>query len=171
MGKPRWARILAITKGSSMEAMIVTGPPQCGKWAMSCASSFRHDTPPRASSRFFDVSTISRQEQVLFQQTEHPPPSALAIVARDALLTLGAGIGPQPRIHGDDQCGASPHLRGDRRIRLAVVSRRADARTEYAGGYYRGKQHNRAAIRRSISGKDNSPGPPISAGYYQGRDL
>ncbi len=31
VGKARWARILAITPGTSMAAMIVTGPPQCGQ--------------------------------------------------------------------------------------------------------------------------------------------
>ena len=36
MGKPRWARILAITAGSSMAAMIVKGPPSADR--MPCRS-------------------------------------------------------------------------------------------------------------------------------------
>lgn len=39
VGNPRWARILAITAGSSMAAMMVKGPPQCGQDAMSIANT------------------------------------------------------------------------------------------------------------------------------------
>jgi len=38
VGNPRWARILAITAGSSMAAMIAMGPPQCGQWAMTASA-------------------------------------------------------------------------------------------------------------------------------------
>ncbi len=34
VGKPRCARILTITVGSSMAAMSVKGPPHCGQCAM-----------------------------------------------------------------------------------------------------------------------------------------
>ncbi len=39
MGKPRCVRILAITVESSMAAMIVKGPPQCGQCSMSIANT------------------------------------------------------------------------------------------------------------------------------------
>ena len=39
VGNPRWVRILAITAGSSMAAMMVKGPPQYGQDAMSIANT------------------------------------------------------------------------------------------------------------------------------------
>ncbi len=39
VGKPKWGRILAMTSGSSMVAMSVTGPPQCKQEAMSIANT------------------------------------------------------------------------------------------------------------------------------------
>ncbi len=39
VGKPRWARILTITVGSSMAAMSVKGPPHCGQCAMSISNT------------------------------------------------------------------------------------------------------------------------------------
>ena len=38
VGKPRCARILAITAGSSIAARMVKGPPQWGQEAMSIAN-------------------------------------------------------------------------------------------------------------------------------------
>ena len=39
VGKPRWARLLTITAGSSMAAMSVKGLPQCGQAAMSISNT------------------------------------------------------------------------------------------------------------------------------------
>ncbi len=39
MGKPRCARILTITAGSSMAALRVKGPPHCGQVVMSMAKT------------------------------------------------------------------------------------------------------------------------------------
>jgi hypothetical protein len=38
-GKPRWMRILAITEGCSMAAMIFKGPPQWGQCSISILST------------------------------------------------------------------------------------------------------------------------------------
>jgi len=35
VGRPRWVRILRITGGSSIAAMIFKLPPQFGQWSMS----------------------------------------------------------------------------------------------------------------------------------------
>ena len=39
VGKPRWLRILMITGGSSMAAMIFKMPPQCGQCSMSISKT------------------------------------------------------------------------------------------------------------------------------------
>ncbi len=39
VGKPRCARILAITEGSSIAARMIKGPPHCGQVVMSMAKT------------------------------------------------------------------------------------------------------------------------------------
>ena len=39
VGRPRWLRILTITGGSSMAAMIFKLPPQFGQWSMSMSKT------------------------------------------------------------------------------------------------------------------------------------
>ena len=47
VGRPRWLRILLITGGSSMAAMIFKEPPQLGQCSMSMSKTRLHAMPDR----------------------------------------------------------------------------------------------------------------------------